>query len=79
MVVAGFMPAKTVLFDSKCKPVFDLGTGPYNIIKWNAQVSAETLFILRGSLVDSLLISECVCPTLLVGGPGKCFALQGLS
>lgn len=37
IVVAGFMPAKTVLFDAKCKPVFDLGTGPYNIIKWNPQ------------------------------------------
>lgn len=39
IVVAGFMPAKTVLFDAKCKPVFDLGTGPYNIIRWNPQVS----------------------------------------
>ncbi|KAA6416608.1 MAG: eukaryotic translation initiation factor 2A-like [Trebouxia sp. A1-2] len=39
IVVAGFMPAKTVLFDAKCKPVFDLGTGPYNIIKWNPQAS----------------------------------------
>ncbi|KAL3135761.1 hypothetical protein ABBQ32_007324 [Trebouxia sp. C0010 RCD-2024] len=37
IVVAGFMPAKTVLFDAKCKPVFDLGTGPYNIIRWNPQ------------------------------------------
>lgn len=34
------MPAKTVLFDAKCKPVFDLGTGPYNIIRWNPQVPA---------------------------------------
>ena len=40
IVVAGFMPAKTVLFDAKCKPVFDLGTGPYNIIRWNPQVPA---------------------------------------
>ena len=39
VVVAGFMPAKTVLFDAKCKPVFDLGTGPYNIIRWNPQVA----------------------------------------
>lgn len=39
IVVAGFMPAKTVLFDDKCKPVFDLGAGPYNIIKWNPQAS----------------------------------------
>jgi len=34
------MPAKTVLFVAKCKPVFDLGTGPYNIIKWNPQASS---------------------------------------
>lgn len=40
IVVAGYMPAKTVLFDAKCKPVFDLGTGPYNIIRWNPQVPA---------------------------------------
>ena len=43
VVVAGFMPAKTVLFDAKCKPVFDLGTGPYNIIKWNPQVACSVL------------------------------------
>ena len=39
IVVAGYMPAKQVLFDAKCKPVFDLGNGPFNIIKWQPQVS----------------------------------------
>lgn len=35
VVVAGFMPAKVLLFNSKCKPLFDLGSGAYNLIRWN--------------------------------------------
>ena len=65
IVVAGFMPAKTVLFDAKCKPVFDLGTGPYNIIRWNPQVAA---------LVRS--IGYCV-QVLYCTGPANCTAELG--
>jgi len=24
-----------ILHDFKCKPVFDLGSGPYNVARWN--------------------------------------------
>lgn len=34
-VVYGFMPAKTTTFDSKCKPIYDLGTGAFNMATWN--------------------------------------------
>lgn len=34
-VVYGFMPARTTLFDKKCNPLFDFGTGPYNTLRWN--------------------------------------------
>lgn len=34
-VVAGFMPAKTLLFDSKSNPIFDLGSGAFNFIRFN--------------------------------------------
>ncbi|KAL5162981.1 Eukaryotic translation initiation factor 2A [Glycine soja] len=34
-VVYGFMPAKATLFDKKCNPLLELGTGPYNTIRWN--------------------------------------------
>ncbi|KAK7400857.1 hypothetical protein VNO78_12165 [Psophocarpus tetragonolobus] len=34
-VVYGFMPAKATLFDKKCNPILELGTGPYNTIRWN--------------------------------------------
>ncbi|KAG8655378.1 hypothetical protein MANES_04G036150v8 [Manihot esculenta] len=34
-VVYGFMPASATLFDKKCKPLLELGTGPYNTIRWN--------------------------------------------
>ncbi|XP_074281397.1 uncharacterized protein LOC141606242 [Silene latifolia] len=34
-VVYGFMPAKATVFDKKCKPIFELGEGPYNTVKWN--------------------------------------------
>eukprot|EP00775_Hariotina_reticulata_P012065 gene12064-12206_t len=35
VVVAGFMPAQVILHDSRCKPVYDMGSGPYNIARWN--------------------------------------------
>ncbi|CAM8937101.1 unnamed protein product [Rhodiola kirilowii] len=34
-VVYGFMPAKVTIFDKKCNVVLELGTGPYNTIRWN--------------------------------------------
>ncbi|PRQ49591.1 putative transcription factor WD40-like family [Rosa chinensis] len=34
-VVYGFMPSKTTVFDKKCNPLLELGTGPYNTIRWN--------------------------------------------
>lgn len=35
LTVAGFMPAKTTLFTSKCVAKFDLGSGPYSMARWN--------------------------------------------
>ncbi|WIA28435.1 hypothetical protein OEZ86_010979 [Tetradesmus obliquus] len=35
VVVAGFMPAKVMLLDNRCKPVYDLGSGPYSTARWN--------------------------------------------
>lgn len=34
-VVYGYMPAKATIFDKKCNPLLELGTGPYNTIRWN--------------------------------------------
>ncbi|KAF9604591.1 hypothetical protein IFM89_008035 [Coptis chinensis] len=34
-VVYGFMPARATMFDKKCNPLLELGTGPYNTIRWN--------------------------------------------
>ncbi|KAK2632312.1 hypothetical protein EUGRSUZ_L01724 [Eucalyptus grandis] len=34
-VVYGFMPAKATVFDKKRNPLLELGTGPYNTIRWN--------------------------------------------
>ncbi|KAL9379935.1 hypothetical protein Peur_028417 [Populus x canadensis] len=34
-VVYGFMPASATLFDKKCHPLLELGTGPYNTVRWN--------------------------------------------
>jgi len=35
MAVAGFMPAKAVLFSDKLKPLYEVPAGPYNLAKWN--------------------------------------------
>ncbi|XP_022903675.2 eukaryotic translation initiation factor 2A [Onthophagus taurus] len=36
-VIYGFTPAKATLFNLKCEPVFELGTGPRNSIYYNPQ------------------------------------------
>ncbi|KAH6833464.1 Eukaryotic translation initiation factor eIF2A family protein [Perilla frutescens var. hirtella] len=33
--VYGFMPAMATIFDMKCNPLLELGTGPYNTVRWN--------------------------------------------
>eukprot|EP00898_Chlorokybus_atmophyticus_P004044 jgi/Chlat1/4640/Chrsp3S05596 len=35
IAVYGFMPAKATLFDEHCKPVFEFGSGPRNVVRWN--------------------------------------------
>jgi hypothetical protein len=35
LTLPGFMPAKVTLFNAACKPVYDLGSGPYNVVRWN--------------------------------------------
>jgi translation initiation factor 2A len=39
LVAAGFMPAKVTLFTQKCDPFYDLGSGPYNMVRWSPQVT----------------------------------------
>lgn len=34
-VIYGFMPSKATIFNTKCEPVFELGTGPRNSIYYN--------------------------------------------
>lgn len=34
-VVYGFVPSRATIFDKKCRPLLELGTGPYNTIRWN--------------------------------------------
>lgn len=34
-LVYGYMPAKATLYNVKCEPVFDYGTGPRNVCKFN--------------------------------------------
>ncbi|CAI7786762.1 unnamed protein product, partial [Closterium sp. NIES-54] len=29
------MPAKATLFDNRCKPLFDFGSGPRNLVRWS--------------------------------------------
>lgn len=39
LVVYGYMPAKVTLFNNVCKPIHELGQGPYNTLRWNPQGS----------------------------------------
>ncbi|QDZ20404.1 eukaryotic translation initiation factor 2A [Chloropicon primus] len=35
VAIHGFMPAKATLFDHKCKPIYDFGSGPRNTVEWS--------------------------------------------
>jgi translation initiation factor 2A len=35
VAIAGFMPAKVVLFSSRCKKLADLSSGSFNTIGWD--------------------------------------------
>ncbi|XP_055868994.1 eukaryotic translation initiation factor 2A-like [Biomphalaria glabrata] len=37
IVIHGYMPAKTTIYNTKCEPVFDFGTGPRNFCSFNKQ------------------------------------------
>lgn len=43
IVVYGFMPAKATLFDRKCNPIFDFGTGPRNLVRFSPHGSIIAL------------------------------------
>lgn len=58
VAVAGFMPAQTIIFDSKCKQVADLGTGAHNLAtfnKWGRFLAVAGF----GNLPGDLTIHEC--------------------
>ncbi|KAK3035514.1 hypothetical protein RJ639_033973, partial [Escallonia herrerae] len=44
-VVYGFMPAMVTVFDKKCKPLLEFGTGPYNTIRWNPKGKCILYFL----------------------------------
>ncbi|KAG2252997.1 hypothetical protein Bca52824_083133 [Brassica carinata] len=45
-VVYGFMPACVTIFDKKCKPLMELGEGPYNTLRWNPKGRSTVLFLI---------------------------------
>ncbi|GAA0148343.1 translation initiation factor [Lithospermum erythrorhizon] len=53
-VVYGFMPATATIFDKKCKPLLELGSGPYNTIRflfppiWFALITFYLVLCLAG-------------------------------
>jgi len=78
-VIYGFMPAKTTIFNLKCEPVFEFGTGPRNSIYYNPQGNILLLAgfgNLRGhvelwDMNSKKLIGQCEAPdsTLLHWAP----------
>lgn len=38
-VVFGFMPAKATVYNLKCDPVFDFGTGPRNAVYYRSELT----------------------------------------
>uniref|UniRef100_A0A0D6QYY0 Eukaryotic translation initiation factor 2A n=1 Tax=Araucaria cunninghamii TaxID=56994 RepID=A0A0D6QYY0_ARACU len=63
-VVYGFMPASATLFDKKCNPLLEFGTGPYNTLRWNPH--GKLLCIAGfGNLPGDMAFWDCSAKTLL--------------
>lgn len=56
-VCYGFMPARVALFNNKCEPVFDFGSGPRNSIYFNPHGN-NILFHTFASSSFKILLSE---------------------
>lgn len=41
-MVFGFMPAKATVYNLKCDPVFDFGTGPRNAVYYRYELTGCT-------------------------------------
>ncbi|GJQ85744.1 hypothetical protein Trydic_g12149 [Trypoxylus dichotomus] len=69
-VIYGFTPAKATIFNLKCEPIFELGTGPKNSIYYNLQGNILLLGgfgNLQGQIeiwdaVNKKLIGKCDAP-----------------
>lgn len=44
--VSSVMPACVTIFDKNCKPVMELGEGPYNTLRWNPKGRGMILFFI---------------------------------
>lgn len=44
--VTSVMPACVTIFDKKCKPLMELGEGPYNTLRWNPKGRGMILFFI---------------------------------
>ncbi|PRP88612.1 putative eukaryotic translation initiation factor 2A [Planoprotostelium fungivorum] len=47
-IVYGHMPSQTTVFDAKCQPVADLGTGPNNTLRWSPNARSESMLAVGG-------------------------------
>jgi hypothetical protein len=54
--------SQVLLFDAKCKPVYDMGSGPYGMAAWNPQVSARALLVMCCNYFEK---TTCVMSFLL--------------
>ncbi|CAL5391780.1 unnamed protein product [Camellia sinensis] len=73
-VVPLLMPARATVFDKKCNALLELGSGPYNTIRWNPKGKDVCWFLGRIIYLDfpDLYVALILCFTVLcVAGFGN--------
>jgi hypothetical protein len=63
-VVYGYMPSKATLFNLKCEPVFEFGTGPRNCTYYNPHGNNILFCVLMLFIWHNLLICSWLCSLL---------------
>ncbi|KAH9514684.1 Eukaryotic translation initiation factor 2A [Bulinus truncatus] len=84
IVIHGYMPAKTTVYNLKCEPVFDFGTGPRNLEFWDmknkkliSKAQASDTTYIEWSPDGQHILTATTAPRLRVGNGFRIWHYSG--
>lgn len=74
-MVAGFLPSRVMLYDANCKPLYDFGSGPYNMVRWNPFgrfLALAGFGNLPGRSCSTVPVTDKIILTVCLAGSSSC-------